>query len=169
MIPFFNRLTRRSPLRSADMNDLVRALNALGRMEIRTGETNRVIYGDLHVVIQIKRTADGGGEGGDILLQVDGVDNDSQDTLNLKSGSGIAISDDGGGDVTIARSGGDINFRGVWLEAPSSPYMTGDMVVIQSGVSAGTYISTGDNNTNAPDTGINWVQIAPGNAVGAWA
>lgn len=149
------------------MNDLLSAVNALGSLSITEGTANKVIYSDSNVVIQIKSRPSG--EGGGIVLQVNGVNNDSQEKLNLKSGSGISISDQGDGDVTVSRSGGDINFRGVWLEAPSSPYMIGDMVIIQSGVSAGTYISSDDNNTNAPDTGINWVQIASGNAVGAWA
>ena len=63
-IPFFGKLTKRSPLRNKDMNVLVQCLNALGAMEIREGKTNAVLFSDNNVVIQIKRGGGGAGGGG---------------------------------------------------------------------------------------------------------
>lgn len=72
-----------------------------------------------------------------------------------------------GGSTTT--TGGGMNYRGQWTAAPASPYMEFDVVLILTGTASGTYISVVDNNTNAPDTGIGWVQIAPGDAVGRWS
>ena len=48
----------------------------------------------------------GGGGGGSITLQTDGVDNGSQSILNLVGGSNVTLTDDGSGTVTIDASGG---------------------------------------------------------------
>ena len=56
-------------------------------------------------------------------------------------------------------------FRGVWS---AGTYAENDVVIIQSGAAAGTYISMTGSNTNDPATGVNWLQIAPGNTVGNW-
>lgn len=67
----------------------------------------------------------------------------------------------------VASGGSASNyFRGAWTAGV--PYATNDMVVVQSGVAAGTYVSTIDNNLNDPATGQGWVQIAPGQQVGKW-
>lgn len=56
-------------------------------------------------------------------------------------------------------------FRGVWA---AGSYDESDVVVIQSGAAAGTYVSMTGANTNNPATGVNWLQISPGNTVGNW-
>jgi hypothetical protein len=56
-------------------------------------------------------------------------------------------------------------YRGVWSVGT---YAENDVVIIQSGAAAGTYISMTGGNTNDPATGVNWIQIAPGNTVGNW-
>lgn len=48
----------------------------------------------------------GGGGGGSILLQTNGVDNATQDILNLVAGTNITLTDDGAGNVTIDSTGG---------------------------------------------------------------
>lgn len=58
-----------------------------------------------------------------------------------------------GGNGTAAKS----NFRGIYVPAS---YNTFDEVVLQGGPVAGEYISTADGNTNAPTTGINWIQVS---------
>ena len=60
-----------------------------------------------------------------------------------------------------------LSFRGYYDS--SVTYSTNSMVVIQSGVSAGTYISVIDSNTYNPAAGYGWIQIAPGNTAGAWS
>lgn len=60
-------------------------------------------------------------------------------------------------------------YRGQWSASPPAPYMEFDIVLIATGTAAGTYISTINNNAHAPDTGIGWVQIAPGDAFGRWS
>ena len=50
--------------------------------------------------------------------------------------------------------------RGLWTPTPGSPYMTYDGVILQTGTGAGTYVSMIDNNTNAPDSGLGWLQVA---------
>jgi hypothetical protein len=57
-------------------------------------------------------------------------------------------------------TGGNINMRGLWSATPSTPYMTYDAVILQSGTSTGVYWSMIDNNSNAPDSGLGWIQIA---------
>lgn len=46
------------------------------------------------------------------------------------------------------------------LYVPGQIYDALQWVVVQSGAAAGAYISTADNNANAPITGINWVQFS---------
>lgn len=62
--------------------------------------------------------------------------------------------------------GGGLNPRGIWNSGTT--YATNDLVIVQSGVAAGTYYSTIDENMNDPATGIGWMQIAPGSTVGKW-
>lgn len=50
------------------------------------------------------------------------------------------------------------DFQGVYV--PGQTYNALDWVVVQNGTAAGSYISTADNNTNAPITGINWIQFS---------
>ena len=52
------------------------------------------------------------------------------------------------------------NPRGLWLASPPSPYMTFDWVQYGTGTAGGSYYSTIDGNTNAPDSCIGWVQMA---------
>lgn len=61
--------------------------------------------------------------------------------------------------LTIAASGGGIfQFRGIYN--PAVTYNIYDVVQLQTGTSAGLYLSTIASNTNAPDTGIGWTQIS---------
>jgi hypothetical protein len=53
---------------------------------------------------------------------------------------------------------GMVNYRGVWSGASS--YSISDAVSLGSGTSAGFYLSTINNNTNPPDSGIGWVQFS---------
>jgi hypothetical protein len=165
------RIPPRTPghLMSGDTQDLATQLiNAICNMQVVGGKATLTPE---NLVITLDDDEDGTpGGSSDITLQTNGVNNTVQTLLNLIAGSGITLTADGVGGVTIAASGGtgNMNFRGVWTSAPSTPYMMQDVVVIQSGVSAGTYISVADNNTANPATGIQWVQIAPGNAVGSW-
>lgn len=46
------------------------------------------------------------------------------------------------------------------LYVPGQTYNALQWVDIQTGVIAGAWISTADNNTNRPETGINWVQFS---------
>jgi hypothetical protein len=62
--------------------------------------------------------------------------------------------------------GGGITNRGLWA---AGTYSLNDLVVVQSGAAAGTYLSTIGSNTNDPATGVGWLQIAPGNTVGNWS
>ncbi len=55
--------------------------------------------------------ADGADGAPTVLLQHDGVDNDTQDTLNLIAGTNISITDGGDGDVTIANTAPTITFK----------------------------------------------------------
>ena len=50
------------------------------------------------------------------------------------------------------------NYRGTWSGASS--YAISDVVSLGSGTSAGLYLSTIASNTNAPDSGIGWLQMS---------
>lgn len=52
---------------------------------------------------------------------------------------------------------GNINMRGLYN--PGTIYAMYDGVILGSGTSTGWYWSTMANNTNAPDSGIGWLQI----------
>lgn len=95
-IPFFGKLTKRSPLRNKDMNVLVQCLNALGAMEIREGKTNAVLFSDNNVVLQIKR---GGGGSAELDTETNSVDNADQTVLNLVDGDGVEVTNTSGGTV----------------------------------------------------------------------
>jgi hypothetical protein len=49
------------------------------------------------------------------------------------------------------------NFQGVYTPGT---YNAMDEVVIQSGARQGEYVCLADNNTNAPTTGIDWIQVS---------
>ena len=74
-------------------------------------------------------------------------------------GTVLVITPPIGGAGTPA-AGGNINMRGLWSATPSTPYMTYDAVILQTGTSTGVYWSTMDNNSNAPDSGLGWIQIS---------
>jgi hypothetical protein len=92
------------------------------------------------------------GGGSLILLQTDGVDNGDQNLLNLVAGSGITLSDDGLGSVTITSSGGSSFITSVADTASidltvTSGVLTADLVDI---VAAGTF----GNATTVPQITI---------------
>lgn len=151
------------------INMLTALLNGLCNSKVQAGPIDRVFVSEKGFVFQYKGRSDSDSDGQTILLQTDGVDNDDQTLLNLVAGDGIEL-EETDGDVTISATGGGsgMAFRGIWDEEPDSPYMSQDVVVIQEGVSMGTYVSVQDDNENDPTTGIGWVQIAPGNTMGAW-
>jgi len=57
-------------------------------------------------------------------------------------------------------------WRNVW--DLGTTYNFQDVVIIESGVSAGTYISDIDDNNHDPATGVGWTQIAYGDASAPW-
>lgn len=79
-------------------------------------------------------------------------------TLEILPGSGGAT-----------QVGGGMNYRGQWSPTPASPYLEFDVVILLTGTAQGTYLSVTNNNSNPPDTGIGWVQIAPGYNMGRWS
>jgi hypothetical protein len=77
------------------------------------------------------------------------------------SGTPLAGDLDGANVFWIFHQGasvGMVNYRGVWSGASS--YSISDTVSLGSGTSAGFYLSTINNNTNPPDSGIGWVQFS---------
>ncbi len=102
---------------------------------------------------------------GGVLLQTDGVDNGLQTTLNLEAGTGISLTDDGLGTVTIDSVGGGVTIGaavsgGTATEVLytdnsgnvySDPGFTRDSVTLQTGI--GVEIPAGyaaDNNQPNP-------------------
>ena len=61
-----------------------------------------------------------------ILLETNGTKNGSQTKLNLVAGSGVAVSDDGAGDVTISASGGGAALSIASAAAPATLNLTAD-------------------------------------------
>lgn len=77
-----------------------------------------------------------GGGGGAILLQTDSVDNGSQVKLNLVGGTGVSLTDNTTGTITIDSSGG------ITLETDGS--MNGDQTFLN--LTSGTGISLGESS-----------------------
>jgi hypothetical protein len=90
----------------------------------------------------------GSAVGSSILLQTDGVDNESQTILNLKQGNNITITDDGDGGVTIEASG-TLGVNSVTATAPlaSSGGADPNLSISQASGSADGYLSSDDWNT----------------------
>lgn len=70
-----------------------------------------------------------------------------------------------------AKAGGasgssEMRFRGEY--STETVYLEGDVVVVRGGVTAGTYISNTDGNTDTPDNSANWTQLADNNSIGRW-
>jgi hypothetical protein len=61
-------------------------------------------------------------------------------------------------------SGGGWNWLGLYN--PATTYSSNDVVQMGVGTSAGMYLSILSPNTNAPDSGIGWVQIST--SAGTW-
>jgi|ERR1035437_272207 hypothetical protein len=59
-----------------------------------------------------------------------------------------------------------LNYRGLF--SSGTTYNENDLVLVQTGVAAGGYISTIDSNNNDPATGIGWVQWPQTQSVGSW-
>jgi hypothetical protein len=55
------------------------------------------------------------------------------------------------------------NYRGAWA---AGSYNLNDVVSLGSGTSSGMYLSLIGSNTNAPDSGIGWVQLST--SAGTW-
>lgn len=72
----------------------------------------------------------------------------------------------GGGSQPSTTVSGDWNYRGLYDPAVTNVYMTFDVVQFGAGTSAGMYLSTIDNNSNAPDSGIGWTQVST--SAGTW-
>lgn len=75
------------------------------------------------------------GGGTTLSLKVDGVANGSQTLLNLVSGTGITLSDDGSGDVTINADGGGVSLSQDITQA-SHGFVVGNVIKHASGVYA---------------------------------
>lgn len=83
------------------------------------------------------------GGGGSLTLQTNGTPNGDQTLLNLKNGTGVTITDDGLGGVTIAASGG----AGDMTKAVYDPQNAGRISGITSGLNTGGTLSL-DANAN---------------------
>lgn len=59
-----------------------------------------------------------------------------------------------------------ITLRGEYV--PGNTYQEGEMVVIFTGPSTGTYICLQDGTTTAPANGTSWISLPMGSQIGAW-
>ena len=67
----------------------------------------------------------------------------------------------------IGGGSGGLNYRGLW--SSSVTYSENDLVLVQTGVGAGGYISMANSNTADPTTGAPyWVQWPQTQSVGSW-
>lgn len=79
-----------------------------------------------------------------------------------RSGTQLIIKPGRGGTTTTT----GITLRGEYV--PGSTYNKGEMVVIFTGPSTGTYICLVDGTTTAPANGTKWISLPMGSSVGAW-
>jgi hypothetical protein len=79
-------------------------------------------------------------------------------TLDLTAVAGL------GGGTGGGTGGGGWNWLGLYN--PVTTYAQNDVVQLGSGTAAGMYLSILSPNTNAPDSGIGWVQIST--SAGTW-
>jgi len=167
-IPFFGKATGRTAIRSRDANDLVWPLNALGNISIvRTEKSfDEVIYSEGNLIIALKKeTQPPNVEGSVTVAEIDGSPSVANvTTIKFPNGS---VTNPSTGVVEVEfPTGGGITYRGEYSGAET--YAIYDMVKIATGTAAGTYLAVETDPDEAPDTGIGWVQIAPGGTVGNW-
>jgi hypothetical protein len=131
----------------------------------RTGRAIARVLGPCSKGDMVKLNVGDGSAYGKNYLSVDGNGDTVGRVLQdvAEGATALAFVDIGGG-----TSAGGMNYRGLWTVAPTEPYHAQDVVVVQAGVSTGTFIAVVDNPTENPGTGIGWVQLAPGNTVGEW-
>lgn len=94
-----------------------------------------------------------GGGGGSILLQTDGVDNGSQDTLNLAAGTNITISENGSGRVTIEALGDAVTTNPLSQFASTSSSQLAGVISDETGTGKLVFADNPKFNTN---TGL-WI------------
>ena len=104
-------------------------------------------------------------------------------SLELRPGRNYRVRNSSEGQVLDFDTGGGVTteiktspFKGLWNSDTS--YQSGDIVIVQSGVACGVYISTVTPNynqspneisgTNWPDTGNGWMQLSVGPISGQW-
>jgi len=167
-IPFCGKQTGRTLIRSRDANELIAALNSLGNMRIVTTENDyhQVLYSDGNVVLALAKTASVPNvEGSVTVAEIDGSPSVANvTTIKFPNGS---VTNPSTGVVEVEfPTGGGITYRGEYSGAET--YAIYDMVKIATGTAAGTYLAVETDPEEAPDTGIGWVQIAPGGTVGNW-
>jgi hypothetical protein len=132
------RLPPRTPgnLLSGEAQDLlVQLFNAISCGRVEVGNTAEFRLTDNNLLITIPRSA-AGGSGSDITLQTNGVNNTVQTLLNLIAGSGITLTADGVGGVTIAASGTSSAVKmvlvAVWHEVLECTYQGQTVYVLKS-------------------------------------
>ena len=130
------------------------------------GDTYAQVMGPVTANTPIGLSAAGGG---------DFATNGAYLAANGTPSVGVALGAISGATVALVKvrlgggagsSGGGMTFRGLWVV--TTTYNLNDVVVIQTGISAGPYISLLASNTYNPAAGTGWMQLAPGNLVGAW-
>jgi hypothetical protein len=132
------KLAPRTPgnlLSGAQMDLLVQLFNAVTSGRVEYGSTLGYRITDNNLLITLPRTA-AGGDGSDITLQTNGVDNTVQTLLNLIAGSGITLTANGAGGVTIAASGTSSAVKmvlvAVWHEVLECTYQGQTVYVLKS-------------------------------------
>jgi hypothetical protein len=149
---------------------IIAAVNALFnvRVLVKTADTSGVNGGkfaDVQItergmLVTLPAVAGGGGSALELTDGTTDLTGVSKITVSGMTVGGTSAA------ATLTVGAVAMNFKGLWNSG--STYGNGDVVVIQTGVSAGTYISTIAGNTNNPSTGTGWMQIAPGPIVGNW-
>lgn len=94
-------------------NLLIAFTNALANTTVVKGTKNELLIAADNAILSLDIQNLLGAENG-TLLQVNTVDNAVQTKLNLKNGSGVTITDNGDGSVTIASTGTYATYKGNW-------------------------------------------------------
>lgn len=147
-IPWFGK--GRSPLLSRNANELVRALNALGKIAVTrdaAATADRVAYSDGGITIVLAGQAAGlGGEGGGALTIKEQDDDPTIENVTEIRFPNGSVTDEGGGVVSV--NAGGMTYRGDWDSGED--YIAGDVVRRRTGSYQGVYVAVQSNTNSAP-------------------
>ena len=159
-VPAFVEGSNDTPLSASRMNQIVRAINRLLRLQVTRGDSDKFTVSDANATLQIK-TDDGGGGGGAALTGTIYSTDRTGAAKKCQAALGVPVADPGSTfnaatDILIGNPG----YKGAWNS--SVKYFYGDIVNYNTRAWGCISTSSGGVLNVTPTPGANWVLIQTG-------